>query len=74
MTKVRVTVTIDDDIDQWLRPEARSTGKSLSQLIRICLREYHDLQPNRFSMTDKARAPAEETWQIPPERLEKRQT
>ncbi len=72
MTKKRVTITIDPDIEQWLLPEAKSTGKSLSHLIRICLREYHELYPNRFSTTDKARSDSEETWQIPPERLAKR--
>lgn len=73
MKKNRITVTIDSDIEKWLRPEANSTGKSLSHLIRICLREFHDLRPNRFSTSDKARAPSEQTWRIPAERLEKRQ-
>lgn len=72
MTKKRVTVTIDPDIDEWLRPEASSTGKSLSNLIRICLREYHELQPERFSTTNRARKEAEETFRISPERLAKR--
>uniref|UniRef100_UPI003532572D ribbon-helix-helix protein, CopG family n=1 Tax=Pararhizobium sp. IMCC3301 TaxID=3067904 RepID=UPI003532572D len=72
MTKKRVTVTIDPDIDKWLRPEASSTGKSLSNLIRICLREYHELRPERFSTTNKARSEAEDTFKIPPESLAKR--
>ncbi len=72
MTKKRVTVTIDADIEKWLMPEANSTGKSLSHMIRICLREYHELYPARFSTSNNTRSSSEETWQIPPERLAKR--
>jgi hypothetical protein len=72
MKKSRITVTMDAEIEKWLRPEASFTGKSISHLIRICLQEYYELQPDRFSRKDKARTTSEKTFQIPSERLAKR--
>lgn len=72
MKKSRITITMDAEIEKWLRPEATFTGKSLSHLIRLCLQEYYELKPDRFSRRDKARNSSEKAYQIPPERLEKR--
>ena len=70
VNKNRITVTIDSDIEEWLRPESISSGKSMSHLIRNCLREFHELRPDRFSGTK--RASSEKAWQSPTVRLVKR--
>ena len=62
MSKTRVTVTLDPDIEDWLRAGAKAGGKSLSDVVRSCLREFHELSPNRFSRSDKARAESEDAW------------
>jgi hypothetical protein len=61
----RVTITLEKKIEEWLLPEAASTGKSLSEVIRICLNEYREQNPNRFSMSDKARSESERPWLKP---------
>jgi hypothetical protein len=65
MAKVRITVTIDPDIEEWLRPEATASGKSLSMLIRTCLREYRQIAPNRFSKTSGIKSSTDEAWRRP---------
>lgn len=62
MTKLRITVTIDPDIEEWLRAGVNSYGRSLSELVRICLHEFSHEHPNRFSTVDKARSKSEEAW------------
>lgn len=62
MGKTRVTVTLDEDIEVWLQAGSKSASKSLSEIIRICLREYHRTQPNRFARADKARSSSEDAW------------
>ena len=62
MTKIRVTVSLDEDIEEWLRVGSRVTKKSISELIRICLRDYREQQPNKFSRADKARSQSEDAW------------
>ena len=61
MTK-RITITLDPEIEAWLGPNAISTGKSMSELVRVCLREFHHQYPNRFSMSDKAKGRSEDAW------------
>lgn len=60
--KTRVTVTLDEDIEAWLRAGAVSGSKSLSEVIRLCLREYSELKPSRFLRTDSARNASEAAW------------
>lgn len=62
MGKTRVTVTLDRDIEEWLQAGSKGAGKSLSEVIRTCLREYHDAHPNRFVRADKARSRSEDAW------------
>ena len=62
MTKTRVTVTLDPDVEDWLRAGASSGSKSLSDTIRICLREYAQINPTRFSRADRARTATENAW------------
>lgn len=43
----RVTITLDQDVADWL--EGRTNGRhSLSERVRICLREYMVEHPARF--------------------------
>jgi hypothetical protein len=72
MKKSRITITIDPEIDNWLRPEASFTGKSLSHMVRLCLIEYYQLKPERFSRNNKARTESENAFLVAPERLENR--
>jgi hypothetical protein len=62
MNKTRVTVTLDFDIEEWLRAGSKSSNKSLSELIRICLREQYLTDRARFMRTDKARSASEAAW------------
>jgi hypothetical protein len=62
MGKHRITVTIDAEIEDWLQAGAASYGRSLSELVRICLHEFSQEHPNRFSTADKARSKSEEAW------------
>ncbi|UWQ77946.1 ribbon-helix-helix protein, CopG family [Leisingera sp. S132] len=64
MSKHRITITVDPDIDEWLQAGAKTYGRSLSELVRICLREFSQEHPNRFSTTDKARSKSEEAWRV----------
>jgi hypothetical protein len=62
MGKTRVTVTLDDNIETWIQAGAKSINKSWSEIIRICLREFHNEYPNRFTRTDKTRSMSEDAW------------
>ena len=62
MKKTRVTITLDPDIEDWLKAGARSGSKSLSETVRLCLREYANSHPNRFLRSDKAREKSEDPW------------
>ena len=62
MTKKRVTITLDADIEEWLDAGSKAGGKSLSEVIRLCLREYAQVNPTRFLRTDKARLRTETAW------------
>ncbi len=62
MKKSRITITIDSEIENWLRPEANFSGKSLSHMVRLCLREYYLLKPERFSRKNKARSESENAF------------
>ena len=64
MGKLRITVTIDPDIEEWLGAASKCHGRSLSEIVRLCLREFHDMQPNRFSTADKARSEVPEPWRV----------
>ena len=64
MTKHRITITVDPDIDQWLQRGSNAYGRSLSELVRICLREFIHEDPNRFSTVDKARTETPEAWRV----------
>lgn len=64
MTKHRITITVDPDIDEWLQRGANTYGRSLSELVRICLREFSQEHPNRFSTADKARTEKPEAWRV----------
>ena len=64
MGKLRITVTIDHDIEDWLVSASNCYGRSMSEIIRICLREFRDRQPNRFSTADKARSENPEPWRV----------
>ncbi len=62
MSKTRVTISLDPDIEDWLRASSEATGKSLSQIVRLSLKEFSVLQPERFSRSDKARSVSESAW------------
>jgi hypothetical protein len=47
MSSKRVTITLDSDIEQWLLKNSQNRH-SLSEKVRICLREYMILNPQRF--------------------------
>ena len=64
MNKRRVTVTIDPDIEDWLDAGVKCYGRSLSEVIRICLREFHDAEPDRFSRRNRAREETPEPWRV----------
>lgn len=52
MKSKRVTVTLDSDIEDWLIGRANDRH-SMSERIRICLREYMLMNPRRF-VSEKA--------------------
>jgi metal-responsive CopG/Arc/MetJ family transcriptional regulator len=62
MAKTRITITLDPEIEAWVTVAAKAIGKSQSEIVRICLREYFAQNPNRFSMSDKARSDSEDAW------------
>lgn len=62
MSKRRITITVDADIDEWLETGSRTYGRSMSELVRISLREFRQAQPHRFSTADKARSKSEDAW------------
>lgn len=62
MKKIRVTITLDPDVEEWLRAGAQSGGKSLSETVRLCLREYSTSHPTRFLRSDMAREKSEQAW------------
>ncbi|WP_306114210.1 hypothetical protein [Roseovarius sp. MMSF_3305] len=62
MKKTRVTITLDPDIEYWLRAGAKSGSKSLSEVVRQCLRDYAETNPENILRTDKAREKSEEAW------------
>jgi len=62
MAKTRITITLDPDIEEWLKAGAMSGNKSLSEVVRLCLREYSAAHPTRFLRTDKARLKSEAPW------------
>lgn len=64
MTKTRITVTVDPDIEEWLRAGTKRHGRSLSELVRICLDEFKQEHPNRFLTADKARSKSEDAWRV----------
>jgi hypothetical protein len=64
MNKRRITVTLDADVDDWLQAGAKTYGRSLSELVRICLHEFSQEHPNRFSTADKARSASEDAWRV----------
>ena len=64
MSKRRITITVDPDIDDWLQVGANTYGRSMSELVRICLREFSEEHPNRFLTKDKARTKTPESWRI----------
>ena len=64
MSKLRITVTVDPEIEDWLRGSAKVYGRSLSELIRICLVEFHESNPHRFSTFDKTRTERPERWRV----------
>jgi len=64
MSKHRITITVDPDIDEWLQTGAETYGRSLSELVRICLREFKQEHPTRFCTTNKARTEKPEAWRV----------
>lgn len=62
MSKKRVTITLDDDISEWVEVASNKVSRSQSEIIRICLREYVANNQTRFSYSDKARTKSEEVW------------
>lgn len=48
MTKARITITLEDHTRDWLKRSSEEKGKSQSEIIRICLREFISQNPNRF--------------------------
>lgn len=64
MGKRRITVTIDPEIENWLDAGAMCYGRSVSEIIRICLKEFHELKPRRFSTADKAWGETPESWRV----------
>ncbi|MGR3599161.1 MAG: ribbon-helix-helix protein, CopG family [Heliomarina sp.] len=64
MSKHRITITVDPDIDEWLQASAKIYGRSLSELVRICLREFSQEHPTRFATRDKARTETPEAWRV----------
>lgn len=65
MPKTRVTVTLDSEIEEWVRAGAEASGNSISQIIRLCLDEYMNDNPERFSRANKARSETEGAWLRP---------
>ncbi|MFN7268961.1 MAG: ribbon-helix-helix protein, CopG family [Cereibacter sp.] len=62
MPKIRVTVTLDKEIEDWLRAGSISSGSSLSELIRRALKEYRMQNPQRFLRGDKSRSASDTAW------------
>ena len=62
MMKTRVTVTLDEEISEWVQNASKDINRSQSEIIRICLREFKSSNPNRFSRSDKARSRSEDVW------------
>ncbi|WP_442969850.1 CopG family transcriptional regulator [Roseibium sp. Sym1] len=65
MTKTRITITLDDDIQEWVSVAAKDINRSQSEIVRICLREFKEANEYRFSRHDKARSPSENAWKTP---------
>lgn len=55
MSTKRVTVTLDAEVETWLTADPHSRY-SLSEMIRICLREYMAEKPQRFVSPETLRA------------------
>lgn len=65
MTGKRITITLDQGIEKWLRPEAEASKRSMSELVRVCLREYSDTDPFRYSAKQQAGSDIERAWKKP---------
>jgi len=62
MAKTRITITLEDNVQDWIYASAKATNKSQSEIVRICLREFMQNDPQHFSRFDKARTKSEDAW------------
>lgn len=62
MAKNRITITLDDELNEWIYAASKTVNKSQSEIVRICLREFVAYKPLRFSRADKARSKSEQVW------------
>jgi len=59
MEKSRITITLDGDVRTWVHAQSKSTGKSQSEIVRMCLREFIAIYPAGFPLHDKPRPKSE---------------
>ncbi len=62
MAKTRITITLEKNLQDWIYASAKAMNKSQSEIVRICLQEFIQSDPQRFSRFDKARAKSEDAW------------
>jgi len=51
MSKRRISIALDSELENWLSNAAKTTGKSLSKTIHLCLVEFKNQNPDKFSRT-----------------------